>query len=252
MILDNNYDLPLAMPEDALNGSYVVTVTPLDTDASSAEQPMCGTIFSVYKRRSSATLPGRPKDIQQNMGDQVAAGYVQYSSATTLYYTLGREHGVYSFSLHPVARQYFLQPTTALTLPETATAVYGERAKLRSQYKMNNRSVAAAIDKFMAESSTPIKTFDTGTLVANFHGVSKSGGIVVEFDCHLLCAAGPLALMIEQQGGSAVDGNGKRILDLSLVDDTDIHKKVTLIAGTAAAIEEIAAELQRNSQQVES
>lgn len=236
------------MPEDALHGSYVVALTPLDTDTSSGDQPMCGTIFSVYKRRSSASLPGKLKDIQQDVSAQVAAGYIQYSSATTLYYTLGGEHGVYSFSLHPVARQYFLQPTHPLTIPETLTAIYGERSKIRG--KNNITPVGEAINKYMREYTHPVKTFDTGTIIGNFHGCVKSGGVMVQHDCHILCTAGPLALITEQMGGKAVDGDGNRILDLSLKDDTDIHKKTTLIAGSPSAVDDIVAELRRASHAV--
>jgi fructose-1,6-bisphosphatase len=85
--------------------------------------------------------------------------------------------------------------------------------------------------------------FDTGTVIGNFNDVSLHGGVAVHFDCHLLCEAGPLALIIEQLGGRAVDASGRRILDLTLDGETDVHKTCTLIAGSPSAIETIATEL---------
>lgn len=108
LFFDKNTEAPLTMPEDAPHGSYVVMCSPLDTEPNSVEQAICGTIFSVYKRRSPASLPGRLMDLQQKLGDQVAAGYVLYSSATTLFYTLGGQHGAYSFCLHPVASKSYI------------------------------------------------------------------------------------------------------------------------------------------------
>ncbi len=240
LILDKNQEAPLAMPPDAPKGAYVVMVSALDHDESSAEQPICGTIFSVYKRRSLPSLPGRLKDMQQNCGDQVAAGYVMYSSATTLYYTLGKSHGVFSFCLHPVATQYFLQPTTALSIPESSVAVYGDRQRIK-----NDPEVGAALTRFIAENKPkPCKNFDTGSMVGNFNEVSLHGGVAVKFDAHLLCEAAPFALLIEQKGGKAIDATGTRILDLG-IDGPDVHKTVTIMAGSATAIDQLKKEMAR-------
>jgi fructose-1,6-bisphosphatase I len=243
LILDCGFDQPLTMPADALQGSYVVMVSPLDLDPLATGGPsVCGTIFSVYKRRSPASLPGRLKDLQQNLGDQVAAGYVLYSSATKLYYTLGGEHGVYSFALHPVATQYFLQPTTALHIPLTRGIIACDRGRL-----LKDPIVGAAVNKYFSTREKAPAMFDTGVLSGNFNDAMLRGGIVIHFDCHMLCEAGPLALIAEQSGGKAVDGNGQRILSLSLDNETDVHKKCVLIAGTASIVDSIAAELAATS-----
>lgn len=243
LILDKGFDQPLTMPADALQGSYVVMVSPLDVDSMpSIGSPICGTIFSVYKRRSPASLPGRLKDLQQALGDQVAAGYVLYSSATTLYYTLGGDHGVYSFALHPVATQYFLQPTMALRIPLAAGGISVDRARL-----FKDPIVGAAVSNFMTSCSKPPPMYDTGVLIGNFNDAMLRGGLVIQFDTHLLCEAGPLALIAEQSGGKAVDGTGRRILSITMDDETDVHKKCTLIAGTGAIVDKIAAELAATS-----
>lgn len=104
VILSKGIDQPLTFPDDVPHGNYVVCVSPLDYDTSGvdSERAIAGTTFSVYKRRSSVSLPGRGIDLKQAASDQVAAGYCCYSSATTLFYTMG--HGVHSFVLQPVAK----------------------------------------------------------------------------------------------------------------------------------------------------
>lgn len=237
LILDRNLEAPLTMPEDALQGGYVVMLTSLDVDDSSVEQPICGTAFSVYKRRTPTSLPGRLKDIQQKLVDQVAAGYVLYASATTMYYTLGGNHGVYSFCLHPVATQYFLQPSSALSIPESGIGMYCDRAQVR-----RDAFVGSCVMKYVEASEQPPRMFDAGTLIGNFNQVTTHGGVLIHFDCHLLCEAGPLALILEQMGGKAVDSDGNRILDLG-VEDEDVHRKVTIIAGSTKIVDEIIAML---------
>lgn len=240
LIVDKNVEAPLTMPEEAPQGGYVVMVNSLDLDPLSVEQPICGTVFSVYKRKSLPSLPGRLKDIQQNICDQVAAGYVIYTSATTLHYTLGGDHGVYSFCLHPVATQFFLQPSSAITIPDVFDKVYVDRARLRNDAEVGE----SLTDLFLTRGPTPVKTYDTGTLVGNFNEIALQGGVLIQFDCHLLCEAGPLALLVEQLGGTAVDAFGKRVLDHS-VKDENVHETVTLIAGSATALDEIRARLGR-------
>lgn len=205
LLLEKHHDMPLNMPEDAPHGDYVVMLNALDTDETCADHAVCGTVWSVYKRRSSPSLPGKLKDLQQSLGDQVAAGFVVYSSATTLYYTL--RQGAYSFVLHPVATQYFLQPRTERRVKNSCFDVYADTAKLRE-----NKPLYDAVRRVAASSEPRGSVYDAGCFVANFHGASTSGGVVVSCDAHVLCEAGPMALIMEQMGGKATDSKGNRIL----------------------------------------
>lgn len=137
------------------------------------------------------------------------------------------------------AAQYFLQPSHALRIPSGGVPIiYTDRTRLRKE---------AVVGKIVCDWATrcepkPAKMFDTGTLCGNFNEVSLHGGIVVHFDCHLLCEAGPLALLVEQLGGKAINESGKRVLDLA-VDDPEVHKSITLIAGSGKDVDKIANEL---------
>lgn len=159
LILAKNREQPLTFPEGVPHGGYVVCLSSLDADPRSVDQPVCGTIFSVYKRRSSASLPGKYIDLQQKGSDQVAAGFVTYGASTVLYYTMG--HGLYSFVLHPVALQYFLQPDQRLTITEAGYAVYGKRTIISSPTPLGT-----GVRKFIEETPN-VKMYHTGCMAGN-------------------------------------------------------------------------------------
>ena len=222
IILAKGYDQPLTFDDSVLNGNYVVCVSPLDVDKhGSDERSVAGMAFSVYKRKSSTSLPGRGMDLQQSLGDQVAAGYASFSSATTLYYTMG--HGVYSFVLHPVALQYFLQPAMRLAIPENPTSVYSDRAVLRSK-----SPIAAHLSKMVDKLCCSM--FTSGCVIGDLHQLLQTGGVLIATDLHLMCEAGPIAFVVEQCGGVATDEYGRRILDMSITED--YNATVTIVLGT--------------------
>lgn len=206
IILERNREAPLTFSETALQGGYVVMLSSLDADSNSPDNALCGTIFSVYKRRSSPSLPGRLKDLQQHLSHQIAAGFVLYSSATTLYYTMGA--GAWSFCLHPVATQYFLQPNHPITLRDAGTDLYADYQESRTDRKLG----APALELCAQRGG---KVFDNGCMIANYHGAMLSACLFISHDMHLLCEAAPLAYLAEEMGGKATDGAGNRILGTS-------------------------------------
>lgn len=222
IILSKGHNQPLTFDNSVLHGNYVVCVSPLDMDCTGAdERGVAGMLFSVYKRKSSASLPGRGMDLKQNLGEQVGAGYAAFSSATTLHYTMG--HGVYSFVLHPVTLQYFLQPAMRVNMPENPTVVYADRALLREPTRLAD-SLAKILEKYCCS------MFTTGCLVGDVHHVLQTGGILITPNVHLMCEAAPIAFVIEQAGGQATDEFGRRILDMSITEDYNVE--VTLVVGS--------------------
>lgn len=222
IILAKGVDQPLTFNDTVLHGNYVICISPLDEDDIGSDQnPVSGMIFSVYKRRSSTSLPGRGMDLRQKLSDQVAAGYASYSSATTLHYTMG--HGVYSFVLHPVALQYFLQPAMRLSIPENPSTIYTDRCLLRKP-----TPIAAALNTLVDRMCSSI--FTTGCLVGDVHQLVQTGGLVVAANVHLMCEAASLAFVVEQAGGVATDEFGERILDMAITEDYNVV--VTLVLGS--------------------
>mmetsp|Transcript_26281 Transcript_26281/g.63905 ORF Transcript_26281/g.63905 Transcript_26281/m.63905 type:complete len:344 (+) Transcript_26281:69-1100(+) len=220
VILARDSAEPLTFPEDVPHGSYVVCMSSLEVDPGVDLQPVCGTVFSIYKRLSSTSLPGRYLDLAQSAKDQVAAGFCVYASATTLFYTMG--YGVYSFSLHPVAVQYFLQPNQRIMVPTGGATLFGSRALATSE-----ASLGAAMSKCLTKRSWKFQ--DVGTLVGNVYYMIKLGGVVVVDKSDLLCEAAPLAFIIEQAGGVACDLNGTKIMDLKAGEEC--HTPTSFIGG---------------------
>lgn len=226
IVLAKGIEQPLTFDDSVLNGNYVVCVSALDTDAKgSGETSVAGMLFSVYKRKSSASLPGRGMDLRQKLVDQVAAGYASYSSATTLHYTMG--HGVYSFVMHPVALQYFLQPPVRITVPENPTIVYADRKLLSNSHPLST-PLRKMVDKLACS------MFTTGCLVGDVHQLMHTGGILVKTGVHLTCEAAPIAFIMEQCGGVAVDQTGARIMDMEVTDD--FNELVTIVLGTSDSL----------------
>lgn len=225
IILAKGVESPLTFDDSVLHGNYVVCVSPLDTDVDATEeQGVAGMMFSIYKRKSSTSLPGRGIDLCQQLSDQVAAGYASFSSATTLHYTMG--HGVYSFVMHPVALQYFLQPPMHLNIPENPTVVYTDRKLLHDKKQPISAPLAKMVDKLASS------VFTTGCLVGDLHQLMQTGGVLVATNVHLMCEAAPIAYIMEQSGGVATDETGARILAMAVTHDFNFNSKVTLALGT--------------------
>mmetsp|Transcript_1167 Transcript_1167/g.2443 ORF Transcript_1167/g.2443 Transcript_1167/m.2443 type:complete len:338 (-) Transcript_1167:1140-2153(-) len=219
---------PLTFPEDVPHGGYVVCMSPLETDPTFETQLICGTVFSVYKRISSTSLPGRYVDLQQKAKDQVAAGFCVYSSATCLSYTMG--YGVHSFSLHPVAVQYFLQPNQRVVIPEGGSTLFGSRSIFRDDIPMGKAMATFADEKGW-------QCQHVGTFLGNTHYLLKMGGIVFAKDVDLLCEAAPIAFILEQAGGTAVNDEGAPIMSLALCANDDCHKTTSFVGGNQVDVD---------------
>jgi fructose-1,6-bisphosphatase I len=82
----------------------------------------------------------------------------------------------------------------------------------------------------------PLSTRYVGSLVADFHRNLLGGGIFAypantktpKGKLRLLYEANPLAFIVEQAGGAAIDGS-QRILDLS---PTELHQRTPLYIGS--------------------
>lgn len=262
IMLEAGRETPLVFPPDVPTGAYCVFLSALDFDDAGGEreQGVVGTIWSVYKRNSPTGTRGRYVDLQQQAANQVAAGYCAYSSATTLMYTLGGGEaglgppGVYSFVLHPVATQYFLQSPQRFRLddpspvalparqgdkddadaqarPRRCGGVYGSRRLI----SRSRSPLARALHRYVARSGS--SCYSHGTLIADAHAALMTRGVVVAPSTQLLCEAAPLALIVEHAGGRATDGYGRRVLDMGVTDDA--HLTTGFLAGPADVVDTI-------------
>src|SRR5262249_15560108 len=81
---------------NASDAKYILCTDPLDGSSNTDINGSIGTIFGIYRR-----LDGHRGDISKQVlrtgSEQVAAGYIMYSTSTVLVYAC--DHGVYGFTL---------------------------------------------------------------------------------------------------------------------------------------------------------
>lgn len=187
-----------------LHAKYVVAIDPLDGSSNIDVNAPIGTIFSIYKRVSPIGETVCEKDFLQGGRKQVAAGYILYGSSMILVYTTGR--GVngftYEYSLGDflLSHKNFKSPDSGIiyscnqgNLPD-----FGDDIKNYLEYCRNNRLTARYI----------------GSMVGDIHRNLIKGGIYIypatqnnsAGKLRLLYECYPMALIVEQAGGTATNG----------------------------------------------
>lgn len=212
------------------NAKYVVAIDPLDGSSNIDVNVAIGTIFSIYKRVSPTGGPPTMEDILQKGTNQVAAGYILYGSSTMMVLTSG--NGVDGFTYEPSLGEYYLSHPN-MRMPK--------KGKI---YSVNESSFA----NFPEQVREYIKYCHTeeysaryiGSFVADFHRNLLKGGIFLypqttkapNGKLRMLYECFPLAFIVEQAGGMAIDGEN-RILDFT---PTDLHQRTPLMIGSAEMV----------------
>ncbi len=220
-------DAPLAVAIDPLDGS-----SNIDTNIS------IGTIFSILPmaddQRAVFLQPG---------ARQLAAGFVVYGPQTTLVLTLGRGTMIFTLDRQNAA---FVLTRRDVTIPEDGS----EYAINASNYRHWDDPIRNYIDDCVAGADGPYgKNFNMrwiASLVAEAFRILARGGIFLypgdarpgygQGRLRLVYEANPLALIVEQAGGAAIDGQ-RRILDLT---PSALHQRVPLVFGSRAKVERVA------------
>jgi fructose-1,6-bisphosphatase I len=213
------------------DGKYVIAIDPLDGSSNIDVNVSIGTIFSIYRRKTTAGTPIQTIDILQKGSEQVAAGYVLYGSSTMMVYTTG--HGVNGFTYEPSLGEYFLSH------PDLKMPVDG---KVYSINEGSANSFSSGVRQYVQYCKDQNYTARyIGSLVADFHRNMLKGGIYIypatskdpNGKLRLMYECNALAFIAEQAGGSATDGKG-RILDIEL---KDLHQRTAFFVGSKNMVE---------------
>lgn len=223
-----------------LGGKYVVLIDPLDGSSNIDVNVSVGTIFSVYHRVSPVGSHVTEEDFLQPGHKQIAAGYVIYGSSTMLVYSSG--NGVNGFTYDPTIGVFCLSHPD-LHIPENGTI-----------YSINEGNYVHFPDgvkkyiKYCQEEDTSTKRPYTsryiGSLVSDFHRNLIKGGIYLypptsrhpDGKLRLLYECNPMAFLIEQAGGKAIAGAGRRILD---IEPTELHQRCPLFVGSPKMVDKL-------------
>lgn len=223
------------IPERFRCGKYCLLFDPLDGSSNIDVNVPVGTIFSVVRKITRGNR-GAMEDMLQPGRQQVAAGYVIYGSSTMLVYTTGQ--GAHGFTLDPSIGEFLLSH------PNIKTPSSGRYLSVNDSYeRLWDEGVRALMRRYrgLDGERTAMSVRYVGSLVADFHRNLLGGGLFAypsnrkkpRGKLRLLYEANPLAFIVEQAGGAAIDGRD-RILDL---EPADLHQRTPLYIGSRGDVD---------------
>jgi len=239
---EENEDFIPIPPVAGKDAKYVVVFDPLDGSSNIDVNVSVGTIFGIYRRKSKASGPCELQDFLQKGTDLVAAGYVLYGTSTILVYTTGR--GVNGFTLDPTIGEFCLSHRD-IKIPN------------RGNYYSVNQGYYLKFDVEMRRyidhcSDMNLRMRYIGSMVSDIHRTLLQGGIFLypntrkypKGKLRLLYECNPLAFIVEQAGGKAINANLERIMEQ---DAHELHQRETIVIGSPDMVDEMKAFIERYS-----
>jgi len=213
------------------NAKYIVCIDPLDGSSNIDCNVAVGTIFSIYRRKSTsgeATL----QDVLQKGTEQVAAGYVIYGSSTMLVYTTGK--GVNGFTLDPSIGEFCLSHPN-MKIPPNGN-IYSLNEGNYVHFPEGVKKYLKYVQVEDEATNRPYTSRYIGSMVGDIHRNLIKGGIYIypttarspKGKLRLLYECNPMAFIVEQAGGVASDGFN-RILD---IEPTELHQRTAIFIGS--------------------
>ncbi|TVL99268.1 MAG: class 1 fructose-bisphosphatase [Candidatus Brocadia sp. WS118] len=233
MASEENEDV-ITIPDEFPKGKYVLMFDPLDGSSNIDANVSVGTIFSIYRRKTTGK-EATVEDCLRKGTEQVAAGYIVYGSSTMMVYTTGQ--GVYGFTLDPSIGEFLLSHEN-IKIPAKGKT-YSINEGNTHTWDEGTRRYIGYLKESDSSTGRPYSLRYIGSLVADFHRNLLYGGIFLypadykdqkkpKSKLRLLYEAAPLAFIVEQAGGMASTGR-ERIMD---IQSTELHQKVPLVIGS--------------------
>jgi fructose-1,6-bisphosphatase I len=228
-LVSEEQDAAISTERGSESAKYVIAFDPLDGSSNIGSNIPTGTIFCIFKRQHLGSAS--EQDFLQPGTAIVAAGYSVYGAKTSFVYSTGS--GVHGFTLDPSIGEFLLTHEN-IRIPESGS--------IFSVNEGNTCFWNEPMQRFMhdlkaanATAKIPYTGRYVGSLVVDFDRTVRKGGIFLypvdskrpKGRLRLLYECMPLAFIMEQAGGRAVNGIG-RILD---VVPSDIHERSAFIAG---------------------
>lgn len=220
------------------SGNYAVCCDPIDGSSNLDAGVSVGTIFGVYKLQKDSS--GTINDVLRKGTEMVAAGYTMYGASAHLMLTTG--HGVNGFTLDTHLGEFILTHPN-LTV-ENNKKIYSVNEGNSHYWSEDIKEYIASLKLPQKDTNKPYSARYIGSMVADVHrtllygGVfgypadskSKTGKLRVLYECF------PMALLLEQAGGMAVNDKGERILDLV---PKKIHERSGIWLGDKVEIDKL-------------
>jgi fructose-1,6-bisphosphatase I len=241
---ENDDIIPLSKGNSE-NGEYVVMMDPLDGSSNIEVNISIGTIFSIYRRKSSYG-PVTTEDYLRPGTDQLAAGYVIYGSSTMMVFTSG--HGVNGFTLDPSIGEFLLSHP-AISIPENC-GIYSTNEGNVKEYSEGMRRYLDHVKGLDGKLAKPYSSRYIGSMVADVHRNLLKGGIFIYPETtsapngklRLMFEANPMAFIAEQAGGAATNGQ-TRIMEMI---PSGLHQRTPLFIGNTSEVVKVQQFLNQN------
>lgn len=229
--LDSLLEIP---PVNDKKSNYLVVFDPLDGSSNIDVNVSVGTIFGIYRRKSSPDGPVNLQDFLQPGTALVAAGYVLYGTSTLLVYTTGK--GVNGFTLDPSIGEFCLSHRD-IRIPDR-----GNNYSVNQGYYLKFDVEMRRYIDHCSDLNLGLRYI--GSMVSDIHRILFQGGIFLypntrkypKGKLRLLYECNPLSFVVEQAGGLSIDLNRKRIMELK---PKELHQKTTIAIGSPLMIKEM-------------
>jgi fructose-1,6-bisphosphatase I len=232
----------IPIPERFPVGPYILVFDPLDGSSNIDMNVSIGTIFGIYRRKSSGGR-GTLDDVLQPGANLVAAGYVLYGASTMMVYSTG--DGVHGFTLDPAIGEFLLSH------PNIKLPAKPKYYSVNQGYQPYWTPGVQAFTEWLQHDTPEKKGLSLryiGSLVADFHRNLLSGGVFYYpadtkdprkpgGKLRLVYEAAPLAFLIAQAGGYASTG----VQDILTITPEQLHQRVPLYIGNRVLVEKVEA-----------
>lgn len=221
------------------SGNYAVCCDPIDGSSNLDAGVSVGTIFGVYKLYPNST--GSIKDVLRSGNEMVAAGYTMYGASAHLMLTTG--HGLNGFTLDTNLGEFILtHPNLKI---QNSKKIFSINEGNSFYWSKEVKDYISSLKEPQSDNNDkPYSARYIGSMVADVHrtllygGIfgypadskSKTGKLRILYECF------PMALLLEQAGGLAVNDKGERILDLT---PKKIHERSGIWLGSKEEIEKL-------------
>jgi fructose-1,6-bisphosphatase I len=246
-IVSEEDDTYVAFPpqHEHVGDRYIILFDPLDGSSNIEANVSVGTIFSIVRVGNGDRSSGL-EDYLQPGARQEAAGYIIYGSSTMFVFTAG--HGVHGFTLDPEVGEYILSHEH-IRVPD-ACRCFSANCSNYATWDAPTKQFYDLIIGGQEDRYRRTTTRYIGSLVADFHRNLLYGGVFMypadsryeHGKLRLLYECAPMALLIEQAGGTATTGR-ERVLD---IQPTDLHMRVPIVLGNRTDIERYEALVRRH------
>jgi fructose-1,6-bisphosphatase I len=222
----------LPIPDKFPTGNYALMYDPLDGSSNIDANVSVGTIFSIHRKISKGER-GTLEDCIQPGYKQVAAGYVLYGSSTMLVYTTG--NGVHGFTLDPSLGEFVLSHPK-MQIPSPGQRIYSINEGKYRNWSPQQKQLVDYLKGVDGDNPTPYNARYVGSMVADVHRTLLYGGLFMypadtenpRGKLRMLYEAAPIAMIMEQAGGRATDGEQ----DILSIQPTELHEKTPVFLGS--------------------